>query len=153
MSSYPTLIHERVALAQAGDNPWVITQMSAGWAVMGDQQFLPGYCLLLPDPVVGRLTDLDESARGSFLLDMSRIGAALLAVTAADRINYEILGNSEPALHAHVFPRYASESTEYRNGPVWLYPPEQLESQPFHVAEHEPLRQAIAAALRDLAAG
>ncbi len=25
-------------------------------------------------------------------------------------------------LHAHVFPRYATENTEYLSKPVWLYP-------------------------------
>lgn len=37
------------------------------------------------------------------------IGDALLDVTKAHRINYEILGNSEPELHAHIFPRYEDE--------------------------------------------
>ena len=46
------LITERVALARNGANDKVICRLASGWAVMGDVQFLPGYCLLLPDPVV-----------------------------------------------------------------------------------------------------
>jgi diadenosine tetraphosphate (Ap4A) HIT family hydrolase len=52
---------------------------------------------------------------------MAALGDALLEVTGARRINYEILGNSEPALHAHLFPRYDSEPSEFRIGPVWRY--------------------------------
>jgi diadenosine tetraphosphate (Ap4A) HIT family hydrolase len=59
--------------------------------------------------------------RINFLQDMGILGDALLAVTGASRINYEILGNSEAALHAHVFPRYATEPEEKRRQPVWFY--------------------------------
>jgi diadenosine tetraphosphate (Ap4A) HIT family hydrolase len=116
-----TLIHRRVAAARKGENPAVITRMRSGWAVVGDHQVVHGYCLLLPDPVVGDLNALSPDARSLFLLDMTALGDALLEVTGAARINYEILGNSEPALHAHVFPRYDTEPADRRTGPVWLY--------------------------------
>jgi diadenosine tetraphosphate (Ap4A) HIT family hydrolase len=116
-----TLIHRRVAAARDGANPAVIARMRSGWAVVGDHQVVHGYCLLLPDPVVPDLNALQPSARSLFLLEMAVLGDALLDVTGAARINYEILGNSEPALHAHLFPRYDSEPREFRSGPVWLY--------------------------------
>jgi diadenosine tetraphosphate (Ap4A) HIT family hydrolase len=116
-----TLISERVAQARAGASPYVICRMTSGWAVMGDVQFLPGYSLLLPDPVVSSLNDLTGPARAQFLADMALLGDAVLEATQAMRINYEILGNTEPELHAHVFPRYASEPEERRRMPVWLY--------------------------------
>ncbi len=116
-----TLIHQRVEAARAGTNPTVICRMPSGWAVLGDVQFLRGYALLLPDPVVSDLNALDEGQRSRFLLDMTILGDALLEVTGAYRINYEILGNAEPALHVHVFPRYMSESEELRQGPAWRY--------------------------------
>src|SRR5512145_3394593 len=101
-----TLIHRRVAAAQAGTNPSVICRMPSGWAVLGDVQFLRGYSLLLSDPVVPNLNALDKARRQQFLYDMSVLGDALLEVTGAFLINYEILGNTDAALHAHVFPRY-----------------------------------------------
>ena len=115
------LITERVKQARAGSNEYVITRLASGWAVIGDVQFLRGYCLLLPDPVVPSLNDLSAEARAVFLLDMARIGDAILSVTGAKRINYEILGNSEPELHAHIFPRFADEPEERRKMPVWFY--------------------------------
>ena len=116
-----SLISQRVELARNGANDKVICRMASGWAVMGDVQFLPGYCLLLPDPVVASLNDLDTQARATYLLDMARIGDAVLQATGALRMNYEILGNSEPELHCHIFPRYASEPEQKRKMPAWFY--------------------------------
>lgn len=116
-----TLIHRRVEAARQGSNPTVICRVTSGWVVLGDVQFLPGYSLLLPDPVVPDLNALTMEKRIIFLQDMTVLGDALLEVTGAVRINYEILGNSEAALHAHVFPRYASEPAEKRQKPVWFY--------------------------------
>ncbi|HEX6656391.1 MAG TPA: HIT domain-containing protein [Candidatus Limnocylindria bacterium] len=138
-------IAENVELARQGANEKLISRLSSGWAVMGDVQFLPGYCLLLPDPVVGSLNDLDDAARVAYLRDMARLGDALLQVTDAERINYEILGNSAPELHAHVFPRYATEPAELRRGPVWFYDWEA--APPYDPETHPPLLEALRNAL------
>lgn len=116
-----TLIHERVAMCRAGTNPKTICRVASGWVVIGDVQFLPGYCLILPDPVVSDLNALSLAERDVFLREVSILGDALLAVTDSYRINYEILGNSEAALHAHVFPRYLTEVEEFRTRPAWFY--------------------------------
>lgn len=116
-----TLIHERVDEANAGTNPKVIRKVEAGWVVIGDVQFLEGYCLLLPDPVVPDLNALQGKDRTVFLETMTKLGDAILEVTGAARINYEILGNTEPALHAHVFPRFLSEDPSLVKRPVWFY--------------------------------
>jgi diadenosine tetraphosphate (Ap4A) HIT family hydrolase len=116
-----TAIHRFVDAARAGQLARVVARMPSGWAVLGDPQILPGYCLLYPDPVVPQLNALTGAARRQFLDDMARLGDAVLAVTGAQRINYEILGNVEPALHAHVIPRYATEVEELRTKPVWLH--------------------------------
>jgi diadenosine tetraphosphate (Ap4A) HIT family hydrolase len=114
-----TLIHQKVEAARSGTNPTVICRVPSGWVVMGDIQYLRGYCLLLPDPVVPDLNSLYGEHRLRFLQDMTIIGDALLQVTGAYRINYEILGNTEPALHAHIFPRFMTEPEELRKKPVW----------------------------------
>lgn len=116
-----TVIHQRVAECQRDENPKAIARLASGWAVMGDVQFLRGYCLLLPDPVVPHLNAMAEPDRAQFLTDMAALGDAVLSVTGAVRINYEMLGNLEPALHAHVFPRFDSEDAALRTKPVWLY--------------------------------
>ena len=116
----PTLIHERVELARRGENKWVIAKMASGWLVIGDGQPLLGYCLLLADPVVPSLNDLDEAGRTAYALDMIRAGDAILAATGAARMNYETLGNSEPALHTHLIPRYADEPDDKRTMPAFM---------------------------------
>ena len=116
-----TQIHRWVEAARAGANPAVIARLRSGWAVVGGQQVVSGYCLLVPDPVVLDLNALVGAARSQFLDDMVALGDVLLEVTAAARINYEILGNSERALHAHLFPRYDSEPEATRKAPIWLH--------------------------------
>lgn len=116
-----TLIHEYVEQARRGELARVVARLPSGWVVLGDPQVLPGYCVLYPDPVVSDLTALQGDRRRQFLEDMARVGEAVLAVTGAARINYEMLGNVEPALHAHVVPRFASEPEAARRQPIWLH--------------------------------
>lgn len=116
-----TAIHVQVEAARNGSLPRAVARMKSGWAVLGDPQITRGYCLLLPDPVVPDLNSLTGEARAQFLCDMAALGDAVLAVTGAERINYEILGNVEPALHAHVIPRHASEDPSLRRTAVWLH--------------------------------
>lgn len=124
----------------------MITHLPSGWAVLGDPQITDGYCLLLPDPVVTDLNALTDARRRQFLEDMARLGDAVLAVTGAERINYEILGNLEPALHAHVIPRHASEDPELRTKPVWLH--DWTRAAPFDPARHRELLGLLAARFR-----
>jgi diadenosine tetraphosphate (Ap4A) HIT family hydrolase len=142
----PTLIHRRVDAARRGENPTVITKLPSGWVVLGDVQFLRGYCLLLPDPVVPHLNAMDMATRTQFLTDMTRLGDAILAETGAVRMNYEMLGNLEPALHAHVFPRYDNEPDDKRTKPVWFY--DWNDAPAFEPTRDAPLMQAIARRLQ-----
>jgi diadenosine tetraphosphate (Ap4A) HIT family hydrolase len=143
-----TLIHQRVEAAKKGDNPTVICRVPSGWAVLGDVQFLRGYSLLLPDPVVPDLNALGAQQRLQYLGDMAILGDALLEVTGAYRVNYEILGNTEPALHAHVTPRYTTEPEELRKGPAWFYDQEYRHSITFDMERDRELMQALAAAIQ-----
>jgi diadenosine tetraphosphate (Ap4A) HIT family hydrolase len=116
-----TAIHRRVAKLCAGRDETLIARLASGWAVLGEQQFLRGYCLLLPDPVVPHLNALDPQARAAVLSDATRLGDAVLAATGALRINYAIFGNQEPALHVHVVPRYVDEPEALRSAHPWSY--------------------------------
>jgi diadenosine tetraphosphate (Ap4A) HIT family hydrolase len=105
----PTSIHGIVERCRAGAEPAIVARLHSGWVVLGERQVLAGYCLLLPDPVVADLNALRDEMRARFLSDMAAVGDALLALTGAVRINYAIYGNVDPVLHAHIFPRFASE--------------------------------------------
>ncbi len=124
---------DRIGSALRGENPTVLRRLTAGFAVIGDVQFLPGYSVLLADdPAVDRLSDLPRAKRLDFLSDMDRLGVAVeRACGRADlaflRVNLEILGNTDGFLHAHVWPRYAWEPADLVRLPVWLHPPGPVE--------------------------
>ncbi|HWZ61944.1 MAG TPA: hypothetical protein VNX02_02900 [Steroidobacteraceae bacterium] len=116
-----TAIHRQVDAARDGRHPRLIARLASGWAVFGERQFVRGYALLLPDPVVADLNALGAAQRSVFLADMARLGDALLETTGAVRINYAMLGNEEPALHAHVIPRYRDEPQTLRTRHPFAY--------------------------------
>ncbi|MDI6770548.1 MAG: hypothetical protein QMD04_12860 [Anaerolineales bacterium] len=142
-----TIIHERVETARAGTNPTVICRVPSGWVVLCDMQHLPGYSILLPDPVVGSINDLSREQRAVYLGDMITVGDALMDVTYAFRINYAILGNSDPALHAHIVPRYLSEPDEIRRGLPWSYPKKTLGARLFDYERDKELIARLAEAI------
>ncbi|MGH8250473.1 MAG: HIT family protein [Steroidobacteraceae bacterium] len=140
-----TAIHRRVDVLRAGKDPAFVARLASGWAVLGERQVLPGYCLLLPDPVVPNLNTLKGADRAAFLADMAALGDAVLAATRALRINYAIFGNQDPALHAHVIPRYHDEPAQYATAQPWAY---DWDAAPrFDSEAHRELRDRIHAAL------
>lgn len=141
----PTAIHRRVDALRAGRDPTFVARLPSGWAVMGDPQVMPGYCLLLPDPVVPHLNDLDVTAQTRFLADMAALGGAILAATGALRINYAMFGNLEPALHAHLVPRFAHEVEDTRCLHPWAL--DWASAPAFDAARHGELRARIHAEL------
>lgn len=150
---------DRIGSALRGENPCVVRRLEAGFAVIGDVQFLPGYCVLLADdPAVRQLSDLPRAKRLSFLSDMDRLGEAVERACrrvdpAFRRVNLEILGNADDFLHAHVWPRFAWEDADLVCRPVWLYPRERWSDERFALGpQHDGLREAIGVELDRLAA-
>ncbi|MEU6879394.1 diadenosine tetraphosphate hydrolase [Streptomyces sp. NPDC046712] len=141
---------DRIGSALRGENPTVLRRLDAGFAVIGDVQFLPGYSVLLvDDPAAERLSDLPRAKRLAFLSDMDRLGEAVERVcrgidAAFRRVNLEILGNTDGFLHAHVWPRYEWEPREVVGMPVWLHPRDRWSDERFALGpRHDPLRAAI----------
>jgi diadenosine tetraphosphate (Ap4A) HIT family hydrolase len=140
-----TAIDRMVARCRANDFTALVGKLDSGWVVMGERQVFAGYCLLLPDPVAAHLNALEAPRQLQFLGDMARLGDALLEVTGATRINYAIFGNVEPALHAHAFPRHASEAAATRTQQPWAL--DWSLSPAYSEAEFGELRRRIAARL------
>ncbi len=145
MSGPVTAIHRQVEALRAGREPRLIARLPSGWALLGERQFLRGYALLLPDPVVPTLNALQAPERSRFLLDLARLGDTVLEVTGAVRINYAMLGNLEPALHAHVIPRYAQEPEALRTAHPWAY--DWQAGEPFDPATHGQMLAQLRGAL------
>lgn len=136
---------ERLAALARGENPACVAQMKSGFAVMADSQYFPGYCILLAYPEASHLSDLSDEDRAGYLLDMSLLGEAIHKATGCKRINYSILANLDPFVHAHVVPRYTWESAEWATRPHFDTPAE-LRDDPvkaFDLQRDRPLMEAI----------
>jgi diadenosine tetraphosphate (Ap4A) HIT family hydrolase len=140
-----TAIHRMVARCRAAEYPAAVARLPSGWVVMGETQIFTGYCLLLPDPVVADLNVLTGAARERFLSDMARVGDAVLMVTGALRINYALFGNVEPALHAHIIPRFADEPAATRTAQPWAF--DWTLAPEYSSAVHGELQRRLAAQL------
>ncbi|MEV0468144.1 HIT domain-containing protein [Nocardia tengchongensis] len=145
---------DSIGAARQGTNPDVLARMPTGWAVIGSNQHLPGYCLLIHDGTADHLSDLPRPARLAFMHDVILLGEAVeQACRTTDpafwRINYEVLGNSWPHLHAHIHPRYLWEPDHLRTGPIHLYGPTRQSPEHHLGPQHAPLRAAITQALKD----
>lgn len=129
--------HNRVGAAQRGEHPLMLAPMRSGYAVLGDTQFLPGYCVLLASPPVEGLNDLMLEERHDFLLDMALLGDAIMAICQPERIDYAIMGDADHFLYAHVHARYDWEPEEYRNGSAFTYPRERWTDPAYQYSEEQ----------------
>ncbi len=111
------LICDRIKVIKRGDNPFFVKELRTGLVVLGDHQYYKGYTLLLCKKHVSELHELDKDYRKMFLKDMSLVAEAVFKAFHPAKLNYELLGNTEPHLHWHIFPRYADDPTP--QGPVW----------------------------------
>ncbi|MEU8432348.1 diadenosine tetraphosphate hydrolase [Streptomyces sp. NPDC029216] len=142
---------DRIGSARRGQNPTVLRRLDAGFAAIGDRQFLPGYSVLLADdPAVTRLSDLPPARRTAYLTDLERFAEAVERACARldpafRRVNIEILGNTDPYLHAHIWPRYDWEPADLVRMPVWLYRDAEYWRGDRHALapRHDPIRAAI----------
>ena len=121
MTQPRTPVHRRVDAAKAKRNPAVISDVPSGWVLMSDEQYTPGCCVLLPDPVVDDLHAMHEDIRLQFLADMAMVGDILMEVTDSYTINYEIRGGADTSLFAEIIPRYKSEPEKYQKTSARFY--------------------------------
>ena len=66
---------------------------------------------------VAEPTELEQKEATAYWHELLRVGQALESYFQPVELNYELLGNSLPHLHAHVLPRYADDPR-----PGWPFP-------------------------------
>jgi diadenosine tetraphosphate (Ap4A) HIT family hydrolase len=66
---------------------------------------------------VAEPTELSDGLAASFWRELLQVGRALERHFEPVKLNYELLGNSLPHLHAHVLPRFADDPR-----PGWPFP-------------------------------
>jgi diadenosine tetraphosphate (Ap4A) HIT family hydrolase len=96
---------------------WV-AEMPRSWLILGDAQFYRGYCLLLAKHHVTELHAMPRGEAHEVLDEVLAVGRTLAEVLKPLKLNYECLGNQEPHVHWHIFPRYLDDPM--RLGPVWI---------------------------------
>jgi diadenosine tetraphosphate (Ap4A) HIT family hydrolase len=58
---------------------------------------------------VAEPTDLEPEEAGTFWRELLEVGRAIEATFEPIKLNYNLLGNEVPHLHAHIVPRYADD--------------------------------------------
>lgn len=86
-------------------------------AVLGHDQFYPGYTIVVARRHATELYHLPEEESTAYFRDMLRVARAIDGALSPRKMNYELLGNTVAHLHWHLFPRYAGDPSPSR--PTW----------------------------------
>lgn len=111
------LICDRITQIKNKRNQYFVKELKTGYVVLGDYQYFKGYTLFLSKKHVTELHELDNDFRREFLNEMSLVAEAVFNAFQPQKLNYELLGNSEPHLHWHLYPRYKDDPEPLK--PVW----------------------------------
>jgi diadenosine tetraphosphate (Ap4A) HIT family hydrolase len=105
---------------RAGSFPDVVAELPRSWMILGEAQFYRGYCVLFAKRHVLDLHLMPRGEAHELLDEMLAVGKAISAVEQPLKLNYECLGNQEPHVHWHIFPRSAGDPMRLQ--PVWVRP-------------------------------
>ena len=116
--SQECLLCDRIDAIKKGVNPYFVKELTTGYLVLGDYQFYRGYTLFISKEHAAELHELDTAIRDAFLGEMALVAEAVFLAFKPDKLNYELLGNSEKHLHWHLFPRRKTDPQP--EAPVWI---------------------------------
>lgn len=131
---------------KAGEFRDLVAELNSCYVILGDAQYYRGYCILFAKIHATELYLMPADAARALFDEMRLTAEAIAAVVKPWKMNYECLGNSEPHVHWHLFPRY--ETDELRRGPIWLRP----ESERKVSLDESDRRALVASIQRELAA-
>jgi diadenosine tetraphosphate (Ap4A) HIT family hydrolase len=89
---------------------FVVADLRISQLRLSREQHVPGWCVLTCRRHVREPHELAPEERVDFFTDLLHAGEALEQAYAADNINYQILGNLVPHLHAHIQPRFYGDA-------------------------------------------
>ena len=144
-------ICRRIARMTA-ENPYLIAELDTGYAVLADNQHIPGYTVFVCKTCAPELHDLPPDVRSRFLEEMALVAEATFRAFSPRKLNYELLGNSVSHLHWHLFPRYADDPNPtwpVWNNEAWMQAPKRT---PIDAAQLASLRERVQRALADIRA-
>lgn len=97
-------------------------------AYLHDDQFFPGWTVLVLIQHATELFDLSRADRSHLIEEVSAVAGVLAGEWGAVKINYELLGNQLPHIHWHVIPRLPQDPAPLE--PVWRITHEPLRLTP-----------------------
>jgi diadenosine tetraphosphate (Ap4A) HIT family hydrolase len=117
-----------------------IAECGPARAYLHDDQFFPGWSVLILRRHATELYELERDERAALMDAVSDLARALAAAFDAVKMNYALLGNQLPHIHWHLVPRRRDDPIPRE--PVWALP---------HAPRVLPAaeRQARIAAIRD----
>jgi diadenosine tetraphosphate (Ap4A) HIT family hydrolase len=99
-------------------------------AYLHDDQFFPGWTVLVLKRHATELWHLAPGERAALMEEVTRVARAVATAFDAIKLNYELLGNQIAHVHWHLIPRAAGDPAP--RAPAWT-------------VAHEPLRLDAAA--------
>lgn len=111
------LICERIEQIKQGINPYFVEELETGYVVIGDYQFFRGYTVFLCKEHKRELHELEPHFRKQYVWEMSVVAEAVFDAFKPNKLNYELLGNTDHHMHWHIFPRHANDPLPNRT--VW----------------------------------
>lgn len=130
---------------EAGRFPDTIAELPQSWVILGDAQFYRGYCVLFAKRHATEINLMPPAEAHELFDEMLAVGNAIATVTRPFKLNYECLGNQEPHVHWHVFPRRADDPM--RLAPIWV----RAENERKVLLEDSDRRELMAALRREIA--
>jgi diadenosine tetraphosphate (Ap4A) HIT family hydrolase len=103
------LVCDRIKLIKENKNPYFVKEMETGYVVIGDYQFYKGYTLFLCKEHKKELHELKPNFRKKFLEEMSEVAKVVFEAFKPEKLNYELLGNTDEHMHWHLIPRYKND--------------------------------------------
>lgn len=120
---------KRIAMIRDGRNPHFVIELETGYVVLNDYQRYEGYTLFLCKKHVFELHQLTKEYSQKYLLEMRLVAEAVWKAFRPRKLNYELLGNSEPHLHWHIIPRYKDDPQKIH--PIWSLDDKQRNDKKF----------------------
>jgi diadenosine tetraphosphate (Ap4A) HIT family hydrolase len=105
---------------RAGSLADFVAELPHSFVILGDAQFYRGYCVVLAKRHASEIHLMPPEDARALFDETVAVGRAIALATRPLKLNYECLGNLEPHVHWHVFPRFASDTM--RLAPVWMRP-------------------------------
>ncbi len=109
---------EKIEAIKENKSPYFVKELETGYVVLADHQFYKGYTVFLSKEHATELHELDSVFKRRFLEEMSLVAKAVFHAFNPVKLNYELLGNTNPHLHWHIIPRYADDLDPLK--PIWV---------------------------------